>query len=786
MAHSIDSTPILIGVGQVTESVPEDFHNASSNVDLAAQAARLALQDAGGDSLASNIDVIVMARTFPDSSPAYRAPFGGSNNPPRSVAKRLDCDPAEAIYSKIGGHTPQALVNEFSQRLHAGSANMVLLCGAEVQANSRVAQKFGATLNWSEKVEGSLDDRGLSTDNLFTQQEFAHQVVLPMQFYALMENARCAESGVGHAEYRQTMGDLFARIASVAADNPLAVDQSGYSSSELITPSDNNPMVIWPYTKRLISKDTVNQAAALLMTTVGAARKLGIDQNKWVYLHGYADVNDRFLLERERLGFSHALEQCLHGALNSAGKSVDDIQHLDLYSCFPVVVADAVQAIGLDLDDPRRLTQTGGLPYFGGPGNNYSMHGIAETVNTLRDDRASYGLVLANGGWMSKISVGIYSTKPAKNWQPHDSIDYQRAADAAPRLSIQNQPSGEATIDSYTFFYHQGHPVKPLIIGRLNSTGERFYAQPYDADTHAIEQLMQDSPIGKTVFVQHAATGNRFAFDADTLAKLTAPRLTGWRDNYLFCDVARDHNVLTVTLNRPELGNALHPPANLELDEIFNTFDDDDSLHVAILIGSGAAHFCAGNDLKYMASGKPMFLPRSGFGGLTSRTHRSKPIIAALNGDAMGGGLEIALACDLVVAAEHAKLALPEVNVGLFAGAGGIQRLTRQIGRKPAMEMLLTGRPVNANRALSLGLVNDVVPLEELSARAQELASQIAQASPHAIKCTMRVEQKTAEYASESAAVTAEHGVFDELINGNDFWEGPRAFAEKRKPNWRK
>ena len=161
-----------------------------------------------------------------------------------------------------------------------------------------------------------------------------------------------------------------------------------------------------------------------------------------------------------------------------------------------------------------------------------------------------------------------------------------------------------------------------------------------------------------------------------------------------FCTAARDGRVLTVTLNRPELLNALHPPSHLELDRVWNEFESDPELWVAIVTGAGERAFCAGNDLKYQAAGGRVEIPASGFAGLTARYDMVKPVIAAVNGVAMGGGFEIALACDLIVASERAVFALPEPRVGLAALAGGIHRLPRQIGLKNAMGMLLTGRRV--------------------------------------------------------------------------------------------
>ncbi len=779
-------TPILVGVGQVTETVPTDLTQASSNVDLAAQAVRIALEDCGADSLAQAVDTVVAVRTFADSSPTYRSKLGGPDNFPRAIAKRVGVTPQKAIYSQVGGETPQRLVSEFAERLASGDSEVVLLVGAEVLANIKAITKAKLELNWSEEIGGQLEDRGMSAGRLITGHEIIHQLVLPMQYYGMMENARMAASGRSEEAYRQEMGQTFSQIAAVAANNPLATDQTAYSPEEISEASDRNPMLITPYTKRLIAKDRVNQAAALLMTTVGKAQELGIPEEQWVYLHAYTQTSERVLLERPHLDQSPALKAALTGVLDQAGKEIADIQHLDLYSCFPIVVHEARDILGIPADDPRPLTQTGGLPYFGGPGNNYSMHAIAAMVERLRSDRGSYGLVLANGGWISKLAVGLYSTEPVADWQAQSSAALQQELDAADHLEIEPYPEGEAILDSYVVHFFKGFPVKAITVGRLMDSNKRFYATTPMADTETIQALLAGNPIGKTIFVAADPKGNRFAFSAEQLTKYAPKEITAFKKSYQFCTVERKGRILLVTINRPEVRNALHPPANDELEGIFNAYESDPDLRVAIITGTGEQAFSTGNDLKYMAKGNPIWISKTGFGGLTSRTHRVKPIIAALNGTAAGGGLEMALACDIVVAADHAVMGLPEVNVGLFAGAGGIQRLTRQIGTKKAMEMLLTGRLIDAQEALSAGMVNYVLPKDQVLDKAMELAQRISDASPAGVKCTMRVLHETAHLANTDDAVTEPHTVFDELINSDDFWEGARAFAEKREPRWRR
>jgi crotonobetainyl-CoA hydratase len=252
-----------------------------------------------------------------------------------------------------------------------------------------------------------------------------------------------------------------------------------------------------------------------------------------------------------------------------------------------------------------------------------------------------------------------------------------------------------------------------------------------------------------------------------------------------FCRVEREGRTLVVTMNRPEVMNALHPPANFELEKVFDEFVADPELWVAIVTGAGGRAFCAGNDLKFQAgAGARLEIPRTGFAGLTSRFDNPKPVIAAVNGVAMGGGFEIALACDLVVAAEGATFALPEPRVGLAALAGGVHRLPRQIGLKRAMGMLLTGRRVTAAEGLALGFVNEVVPAGELMAAARRWAAAILECAPLSVRASKEAALAGLDRPLEEA-MSAHYDGLVRMVKSEDFLEGPRAFAAKRPPQWK-
>ncbi len=259
-----------------------------------------------------------------------------------------------------------------------------------------------------------------------------------------------------------------------------------------------------------------------------------------------------------------------------------------------------------------------------------------------------------------------------------------------------------------------------------------------------------------------------------------------------FCRYEKKGHVAYVTITRPEVLNALHAPANEELAKVWDDFAADDDAWVAVLTGEGDRAFSAGNDLKYTAEmsrlpadQRPrMGFPESGFGGLTHRYDLFKPIIARVNGFALGGGLELALACDIIVAAEHAEVGLPEPRRGLIAGAMGVHRLPRQMPLKAAMGYMLTGRHIPAKRAYELGLINEVVPLSELDAAVDSWVQDILRCAPLSVRATKEAAMRGLAWPLEEAG--KQHYEWEALRRkSEDAIEGPRAFAEKREPNWK-
>ncbi len=254
--------------------------------------------------------------------------------------------------------------------------------------------------------------------------------------------------------------------------------------------------------------------------------------------------------------------------------------------------------------------------------------------------------------------------------------------------------------------------------------------------------------------------------------------------SYEFIKTERKGHILSVTLNRPDVYNAVHGPMHNELAQLWDEFSADDDIWVAVLTGAGDNAFCAGNDLKFNAQNGRATLPSTGFSGLSQRYDLEKPIIAAVNGFAMGGGFETALSCDIIIASEQATFALPEVKVGFFAASSGVQRLSRYIGRLAAQEMMITGRRVGAEEALQLGFVNSVVPHDILMDVAMGKAEEITHVSPSSVKATKRVLNDMAKREQLPESLVFSREVIGYLSKTEDFKEGVQAFVEKRKPKW--
>ena len=497
---------MVVGVGQFTERIDDPGYRGMSAVDLATAAARAALVDTGADvdAVAGAIDTVVGIRQFEISSRGP-APLGSSTNYPRSVCQRIGASPARAVLEPIGGQGPQHAVTEFATQIAAGGADVVLVLGSENGSTLRYFAKRDDKPDHSEAIDGQLEDRGLGYEGLFTKYTVAHGMHGAPAQYGLLENARRGRVSLGVTEYRRAMAELFAPMSEVAARNPYATSPVARSVEEILTVDADNRMICDPYPRLLVARDQVNQGAAVLLMSVATARRLGVAEDNWVYLRGHADMVDQPFLDRADLGYNSASTLAVQEAMRVAGVGIDDIATFDLYSCFPVPVFNFLDGTGLAADDARGVTLTGGLPYFGGPGNSYSLHGIAETVVRMRIAPGAFGLVTANGGIMNKYSVGIYSTVPAP-WAPDNSAELRADVAARPSPTVTEQANGPATVETYTVRYDW--PVRTaIVVGRLDADGSRFLAMSEDPDLVGL--FSDGDPLGARITVSHTENGNR-------------------------------------------------------------------------------------------------------------------------------------------------------------------------------------------------------------------------------------------------------------------------------------
>ncbi len=493
------NTPVLLGAGQFTEHLDDNFIGMMPE-DLAAKACEAALADTGaGGALRRMVDRLVCVRMFahsvPDAFVPTIAPFGHSTSPPLSILNRLQLPSASAIYTRACGDEPQRRVFELGAAIQKGEIRAAMICGAEALATSRHFQKVGMTADWSDSPEGETDDRGPGLELLFDPEFNRHGAFAPIDIYPIQEQARRGELGLDKRSYRDQLARLMGRFNEVAAANPFSMFPAPMSVDEIGSETSNNRLIGDPHLKSMVAKDGVNQAAALVLTSFAVAESLGVS-DRAIYLHGHAAASEPVVLERPSLGGAAAMQYAYETALAGAGVTPGEIGAADLYSCFPIAVWVAMDALGITLDDPRPLTLTGGLPFFGGPGNNYSTHGIAEMVHWLRNQkRPSYGVVGANGGFLSKHAVGVYGNVGAAFPDP---VPEPSVVDA---VEIVERPDGFGIIESYTFQV-KGNKARAIVVGRQVSDRRRWVAVADPEDSDLLAWFRDDDPLGVGVEVR--------------------------------------------------------------------------------------------------------------------------------------------------------------------------------------------------------------------------------------------------------------------------------------------
>ena len=354
------------------------------------------------------------------------------------------------------------------------------------------------TLDWT--VQGDdVPEAASSTAQvpMSSPGEQARGVFMPVQVYPLFEQAHRINIGRGLDEHLVAVSELWSRFSEVASTNPHAWIQEAYRPEEIRTPSPDNRMIGFPYTKRMNSNNAVEQGAAVILCSAERAEALGVPRDRWVFPHSGTDAHDHYhFTERDDLGASPAMRLAGREALALAGVGGDDLAHIDLYSCFPSAVQIAAKELGLGTDRP--LTVTGGLSFAGGPWNNYVMHSIATMAARLREDPGAVGLVTANGGFITKHAFGVYSSEPPAGGFRHG--EPQAEVDALPRRVLEEAPDGEVAIETWTALHdREGQPETGFVVGLLDD-GRRAIGTTTDADT--LKALVTEDLAGRRARLQ--------------------------------------------------------------------------------------------------------------------------------------------------------------------------------------------------------------------------------------------------------------------------------------------
>ena len=481
---------MLVGGGQVNQRTSEG-DPAREPVDLIVEAARRAAEDAGTNGkLLAAVDAVRVVSLL---SWRYR-------DPGALVAERIGASPKETAVTTPGGNTPQSLVNRTALDIMAGRNDVVMIGGAEAWRTRMSFRSTGDRPAWTEQDESVREARVIGDEFTMTHPaEMNRGIVMPVQVYPMFEQAVRAAQGRSIDDHLVRISELWSRFSEVASRNPHAWLQRTFTAEEIRTPGPDNRWIGFPYPKLMNSNNNVEQGGVLIMCSAAAAERLGVPRERWVFPHAGADAHDTDALShRGDLHSSPAIRAVGRQTLDLAGVGIDDVEYVDLYSCFPSAVEIAADELGLPVDDPTRpLTVTGGLSFAGGPWNNYVTHAIATMLNVLRADPGSYGLCSANGGFITKHAVGVYSTEP-----PDDAFKWGDAQNEADRLTQPRDVApedydGDATIETWTVMHNREGEPENGIAAALLDDGRRTWGTTQDVDV--LKAMTVEEFIGRPV-----------------------------------------------------------------------------------------------------------------------------------------------------------------------------------------------------------------------------------------------------------------------------------------------
>lgn len=481
-------TPVIVGVGQRTQR-PDDPSMAMEAVALMTSVVEAAADDAGARNLLHRLDAIGVVNG------AWKY-----SDPGRLVGEAVGSPDARTILSFNGGNTPQSFVNSLATRIARGQLDVAVIVGAETIWSRRRQRAAGQRSPITEQTDVEPDERFARDVVMSSEFEASRGLAAPIDLYPVFESAIRADRDETIEDHRTRIAQLWAGFNAVATENPYAWSPTPLTADEIRTARPDNRMVGFPYTKALNSNWDLDQGAALLLCSAAAATAAGVPRDRWVFPYAGTDAHDTYLVSNRRdLHSSPAIEAAGRRLFELTGLSADDCDHLDIYSCFPSAVQIACAELDIDLD--RQLTVTGGLPFAGGPLNNYVTHSIAAMCDVLRDHPEQRGLVTANGGYVTKHALGMYSATP-----PPDlfrSEDVQRIVDEVPTTPVDERFTGTGTIEGYTVMHDRSGPTATMASVRTPA-GQRTWARSTDLDLAA--EMMIVEGVGRSVEV--AADGD--------------------------------------------------------------------------------------------------------------------------------------------------------------------------------------------------------------------------------------------------------------------------------------
>ncbi|WP_149362011.1 type II toxin-antitoxin system Rv0910 family toxin [Lolliginicoccus suaedae] len=757
-------TPVIVGIGEITHRPDES--GPRSPLELATAAARAALADADLDHLPDTLRTRISA--VPSTSWTY-GPHHAS-----LIATMLGTPGADLAQSApLGGDGPLRLTNAAATAIARGELDHAITVGAEAFAT---LAEHGPQ-QWDTDHHTPFAPLLLGSDKEGNNAaEEAVGLLAPAPMYALMDSALRASLQLAPHEHTTREAQLWSRFSGVAATNPAAWLPEPHTAEQISTPTARNRPVATPYTKLMTANPAVDQGGAILLCSAHAAEQAGIPQDRWVFPHGGAHATEEwFVSERNDLATIPAIGRIGDALRDHTGIEPAKADHIDLYSCFPYAVIAAARELGLDPSDAARpLTCTGGLTFAGGPLNNYATHGLAGVIRAARREPGTIGISTALGWYATKHAATAVSTTPPAI--PFTDIDAAARWSRPPARPATAEHDGTSIIEAWTVTHGSDGTPDAAILASLADDGTRILTR--STDPALIERALAEDLIGMDLLRDgeqvtiSSVDGEGFARAAEhaRATRATPALLRDW-----------DGPICTLTLNRPRARNAIDLDLALALEQALDDAESDPQTQVVILTGA-AGDFSTGMDLRAAARGEFPVAPRRGLLGIAALPP-ALPTIAAVEGHALAGGFEVALACDMIVAARDARFGLPEPSRGLVAAAGGVLRLAQRLPRASALEFTLTGREIPAERLHQLGIVNRLTKPGQALREARVLAGQIAANAPLSLALTRRIVDESSGWPAEEA-FERQSDIASEATFSDDAQEGMAAFDERREPRW--